>query len=234
MVRHLLAETVVNEATLDLQRVQCHYRILVVELASGRKQSVRPMGQPHLRLVFVGMVTLLVAIPCRGEGEKTWTPHAVAAMAFDDPAIRVALLEARAQVGPRMSIGGALAHVAADDGFEEVQLRIHATATASMRGWTLDNRHLVSLGTDSNERYRIRLRAISPVLFRNSKLSFRAFDELFVDLERNRQIRNNLAAGVGLGLGGRGTVELYQVWSREQRGGNSNYVLAIFTLRAKR
>ncbi len=155
-------------------------------------------------------------------------------MTLDDAESKVALLEARTTLGATMAIGGALALVEANDRFQEAQLRLHATIAVDPQEWTLESRNLISLGTQSPARYRSRLRVVTPDLSAKMKLSIRAFDELYVDLEHFQIIRNNVAAGFGLELGRRSTVEFYHVWSGESTGDSSNYVLAIFTLRTTR
>lgn len=153
-------------------------------------------------------------------------------VAFDDPVIRVAQAEARASLGAFWSIGGALAHFSTSTGDEEVQLRLQASVAMPLRGWTFENRHLVVLGAQSGELYRLRVRAISPPVFPDSKLNIRTFDEVYIGLEGSRQVRNTLAAGLGMALGRRSTVELYHVWSREPGGARSTYLQAFWILRA--
>jgi len=114
-----------------------------------------------------------------------------------------------------------------------MQLRLQATGRFSLRGWSIENRHLLTRGTESSWRYRMRIRAAHSVFPATPSLSIRAFDELFLDVRRGQSQQNTFGAGMGLELGHRGTLELYQVWSRERGGQRSNYLFVVLLLRSE-
>lgn len=176
-------------------------------------------------------VTLLQSYSGTTRAEVTASGNAIAGVTFAGEAARIALIEARMDATRHLSFAAALAHLDAAGGYNEVQLRLVATATFAIDDWVIDSRHLVSLSTESVERYRMRLRAARPGLFGKRGLSARAFDELFFDFDRGRWVRNNVALGLGMHISQTLTGELYHVWENNRSAGDESYVLALLTLR---
>lgn len=157
--------------------------------------------------------------------------NATAGAAFDGESVNVALLEIRRDVTAHFSLAAAAGYLDVGGGRDEGQLRLMAIGTWNVHGWAIDNRHLLSLSTESVERYRIRARVARPGLFGLSPLSARAFDEVFVDLDGAGFIRNNVALGVGLQLNRALLAEFYRVWEGNRDAPNDGYVLGLVTVR---
>nr|WP_298722799.1 hypothetical protein [uncultured Steroidobacter sp.] len=157
--------------------------------------------------------------------------NATAGMAFAGEAVNVALLEIRNDVTAHVAIAAAAGYLDVAAGRGEGQLRLMAIGTWSIPGWTLDNRHMLSLSTQSVERYRMRARVVRPELFGFPTLSARAFDEVFVDLDGAGFIRNNVALGVGFELHRALLAELYRVWEGNHGAPDDRYLLGLVTVR---
>jgi hypothetical protein len=157
---------------------------------------------------------------------------ATAAATFDGVSADFGLLEARAGLGPHLSVAAGVAYLHVEPGFREIQLRTQATVSATLGRWLIEDRNMISLNDESADRYRNRLRISLPIAGDRSRQRFRllAFDELFFDLQRGRIERNNLAAGFSASLGDRCRAELYQVWSDNRTAPDNRYVLAIVSV----
>ena len=176
-------------------------------------------------------VTLLQTCSCMARAEVAASGNAIAGVTFAGEAARIALLEARVDSTRHLSLAAAVAHLEAAGGYNEVQLRLVATAAFAIDDWSIDNRHLISLSTESVERYRMRVRAARSGLFGQRSLSARAFDELFFDFDRGRWVRNNVALGLGVQISRTLSGELYHVWENNRSADDESYVLALITLR---
>lgn len=155
------------------------------------------------------------------------TVNAVGAVTFPDAPVKFAMLELRRQALPHLSLAAAAAYLKSGGSYEEAQLRLSAILAFQGSAWTVENRHLLALGEES-ERYRCRLRFIRS--FRQSGISLRGFDELYLDLDRGF-VRNNIALGLGSQLGSAVTAELYHVWVDNHENRSDSYVLALLTVR---
>jgi len=165
--------------------------------------------------------------------DRAVSVNATAGVTFVGEPARIALLETRAEATSHVTIAAALAYVEGVAGYHEMQLRLLATGTIEVERWVIENRHMISLSSESVERYRSRLRVMRPGLLGHPGLSARAFDEVFLDLDRGRLIRNNLALGVGAQIK-RCTAELYHVWVDNHDAPSSNFLLALVTVRIRR
>lgn len=157
--------------------------------------------------------------------------NAIAGVTFEGEPARIGMIEARAAATPHVSLAAAVAYFEGAAGYDETQLRLNATFAGSFGAWTIENRHLLSLSTESVERYRCRVRIVRPNLLSHPRLSARAFDELFVDFDGTRVIRNNAALGVGLQLRSTLSAEVYHVWVDNRDAPNDTYMLAMLTVR---
>jgi hypothetical protein len=163
--------------------------------------------------------------------DDAWTANATAGVALAEEAVRFGLLEGRIDATPHVSMAAAVAYLDAEGGYQEVQLRLVALASLAIQDWAIENRHLVSLSSESVERYRMRLRATRPGLFGRESLSVRAFDELFFDFDRRTLIRNNVAIGMGVQVTRALSAEIYHIWERNRAAADAEYLLAWVTLR---
>jgi hypothetical protein len=159
------------------------------------------------------------------------TVNAIAGATFDGLSARIGILEARVPVSTHWTVAPALVYFEGEAGYHESQLRLSMTGAFEAGTWIIDNRHMLSMSTESVERYRARLRFARPGLLGESRLSARAFDEAFFDFDAGRLIRNNLAAGLGLTVDGTITAELYHVWVNNIGARDDTYVLALLTVR---
>lgn len=190
------------------------------------------MSNPQAGRVATALaVTLLQSHAGVARAETDTFGNAIAGVAFAGEAARIGLIEARMDATSHLSFAAAVAHLDAAGGYNEVQLRLVATAVFVIDDWIFDNRHLVSLSTESVERYRLRVRAARPGLFGKRSLSARAFDELFFDFDRERWVRNNVALGLGMQITRTLNGELYHVWENNRSAHDQSYVLALLTLR---
>jgi hypothetical protein len=163
--------------------------------------------------------------------DHTPSVNATAGVAFAGETARIALLEARVDMTSHFSTAAAVAYLGAEGGYREMQLRMVATASLAVRNWAFENRHLISLSSESVERYRMRLRAARQGLFGREHLSARAFDELFFDFDRRRLIRNNVAIGAGVQVTRALSGEIYHIWESNRVAPDDRYLLALVTLR---
>jgi hypothetical protein len=156
---------------------------------------------------------------------------ATAVIAFGRTSAELGTVEARARLRPNLSVASGLAYLRARGGYREVLLRLVATASTSVGRWRIDNRSMLSLSTESVERYRNRLRTTSPALGRRGRLNALASDEVYFDLDRDRIVRNNFALGVGATVGDGWRVELHHVWSDNRGAAETRYLMALATVR---
>jgi hypothetical protein len=157
--------------------------------------------------------------------------NATAGAAFAGESVNVALLEIRRDVSAHFSLAAAAGYLDVGGGRDEGQLRLMAIGAWNIGGWSIDNRHLLSLSTESVERYRIRARVARPGLFGLSPLSARAFDEVFFDLDGAGLFRNNVALGMGFEVNRGLIAEFYRVWEGNRDAPNNRYVLGLVTVR---
>lgn len=180
--------------------------------------------------VLSSIAAFCLCIPMHGAAAPV-SVNATAGAAFAGEAVNVALLEIRRDVTAHFSLAAAAGYLDVAGGRDEGQLRLMAIGTWNIHGWAIDNRHLLSLSTESVERYRIRARVARPGLFGLRSLSARAFDEGFVDLDGAGFIRNNIALGVGFELNRAVLAEFYRVWEGNRDAPNDRYVLGLVTVR---
>lgn len=179
------------------------------------------------RLALACVIILSKTCLAEDLSSDTVTVSAVAGVTLPDDPVKFAMLEIRQQAFSNLSLAAAAAYLEGRSGYEEAQLRLSAIWVHQGDSWTVDNRHLLALSEDA-QRYRCRLRLIRSL--GGKKLSLRAFDELYVDLD-DGLVRNNLALGVGAQMGSALTAELYHVWVDNHEERNDNYVLVLLTLR---
>jgi hypothetical protein len=186
-------------------------------------------------MMRLGVLRSIVTLACLGmpmyATSEPLIVNATAGAAFAGESVNVALLEFRKDFTAHLALAVAAGYLDVDGGHDEAQLRLMAIGTWNLQGWTLDNRHLLSLSTESVERYRIRARVARPGLFGFPALSARAFDEVFLDLDGAGFIRNNIALGIGLALNRAVLAELYRVWEGNREARNDRYVLGLVTVR---
>lgn len=197
----------------------------------GRNRTESAAGNSNI--MRLGALRWIATLACFGiqAHAAPASVNATAGMAFAGESANVALLEFRNEVTAHFSLGVAAGYLDASGGYSEGQLRLMTIGTWNVRGWTIDNRHMLSLSTESVERYRVRARVARPDLFGLSPLSARAFDEAFFDLDGAGFIRNNVALGVGVEINRALLAELYRVWEGNRAAPNDRYVLGLVTLR---
>jgi hypothetical protein len=173
------------------------------------------------------------SIASRAEDVET-SVAATAGAAYGDLVAQIALVEARTTLNPRLSVAAGLAYLHVEHGYREAQMRVHAITRMTIGRWVIDDRNMLSVSSESAERYRNRLRATFPALRGRSRLSAHAFNELFFDFDRGAFVRNNVALGLGAAIGDCCRVELYHVWSDNRGAPDTRFVLAIasMTIRA--
>lgn len=159
---------------------------------------------------------------------------ATAGAVFGDRAIEFGLVEARATIRPRLAVAAALAHLDAERGYSEWQLRASATLNATIGRWVIDDRNLLYVSSESAERYRNRLRATLPTFLGRPRLSLHAFDEWHFDFEQSRVLRNNLVIGAGRSVLDCCRVELSHVWSDDRGIREVRYWLVLATIGLRR
>lgn len=157
--------------------------------------------------------------------------NAVVGATYDGPSARIGLIEGRAATSRHWTIAPAVAYLEGTAGYHELQARLAAIGTFDRGPWTIDNRHMLSVSTESIQRYRARLRIARRGLLGLRALSARTFDELYFDFDRGRVIRNNVAAGLGLALNDAVTAEFYHVWVDNRGARDDSYVLALVSVR---
>lgn len=150
---------------------------------------------------------------------------------FGTDAVRVAMVEARADTFSHLSMGAALAYLDAERGSDELQLRLMLTPAFTRERWSIDWRQMLTVSSQDVTRFRSRLRVIRPGLLGREAISLRAFDELFVDLEGAGIVRNNFAAGFGVQFQNHCIAELYHVWVDNRVGRQSDYAMLLVSLR---
>lgn len=176
---------------------------------------------------------LAVAIGCLAAEQSltATTLNAVAAVAFEGESARLSMLDARMPASEHWTISPAVAYLQSVADYHEAQFRLSVTGAFDVGGWTIDNRHMVSVSSESVERYRLRLRGARTGLLGRNELSARAFDELYFDFDRSRVIRNNLAVGMGITINRLVSLELYRVWVDNKEAPDDAYVLGLMTIR---
>lgn len=164
-----------------------------------------------------GVTLACLGIPMHGAAAPV-SVNATAGGAFAGESVNVALLEVRRDVTAHFALAAAAGYLDVGGSRDEAQLRLMAIGTWNVSSRAIDNCHLISLGTESVERYRIRGRVARPGLFGLSSLSARAFDEVFIDLDGAGFIRttsrwargssstapsspSSIAFGKGIGVG---------------------------------
>jgi hypothetical protein len=182
----------------------------------------------HSSCSFAACVAVVLGCSTHAHAQR---PAFSATAAATDDAVTFAMLEARFAVSDAWSLAIAGAYLDTDSAADESQLRLNAVGSMRIGEWTLENRHLFSFSSASSERYRMRVRAVRPGLFGCPALSARAFNEVFIDLDRRRLFRNNVAIGVGLQGTATMSGELYYVSEMNRSNADGDYVLALLTYR---
>lgn len=170
---------------------------------------------------------------CAGEVPRS-VPASISAiggLTLPDEPVKAAMLETRAQMHPNVAIAATVAYFNGTDGYHESQLRLSVTPGFNAGAWTIEDRNMLLISSHSPDRYRNRVRLIRPGLLGEHSLSFRAFDEFFVELDNGRVVRNNVALGMGMQISAALSAELYHVWVDNHGTTSDNYVLALVTLR---
>jgi hypothetical protein len=186
------------------------------------------------RTIIPTLLSLLFACgPCAGDVSRSnaVSISAIGGLTLPDDPVKVAMLEARAQVSSNVSTAVTLTYLEAAHGYHESQLRLSVTPGFNVGAWTIENRSMLLFSSQSFDRYRNRVRFIRPGFAGERSLSFRAFDEFYVDLDRGRFVRNNIALGFGMQIHSSLSAELYHVWVDNRGAASDNYVLATVTLR---
>lgn len=182
------------------------------------------------RMIPPACIPLFAASLFGGGAYAATSANAIAGATFAGEPARIGMVEARAMVGSHWALAASVVYFEGASDYEEMQLRIAATGSVGIGGWTIENRHMLSFSTESVERYRSRVRLLRPI-FGTPAFTARAFDELFVDTDRARLFRNNVALGFGWQPNSRLTAELYHVWVGERGARDDAYILALVTLR---
>lgn len=182
-------------------------------------------------LLVVAFIAPATCKEAKAQENDAWG-SATAGVTLGPDTIRFALIEARRDVSHHWGVGAGVAYLDTDAGTDELQLRLTATGTLRAPGkWSFEWRQMLSVSSRDLTRLRGRLRAVRPGILGWDAISFRAFDELYFDLEGAGVLRNNVAAGFGLQLQAKSTIELYHVWVDSRVGRQSDYALLLLSLR---
>lgn len=146
-----------------------------------------------------------------------------------DSPVRFAMLEGRRLLTPHVNYAAALVYLDGRRGYEDLQLRLMASASVTGSGWSLDARQLISRGSSSEDRFRSRVRLVKGGLFGHERLSARAFDEIHISLGGAGVLRNNYAAGLGFQASSGWNLELYHLWEDNRSTSNGTYWLLMAT-----
>lgn len=151
--------------------------------------------------------------------------------ALTDSSVRFGLLDVRIALSEHWAASLGVAYLDPAVAADEMQFRVSALGVWQLDEWSLDNRHLLSISSAALERYRSRVRIARSGVLGSQLLSVRAYDEIFVDLERSRLFRNNLAAGIGLQFTKTLNAEIYHVWEMNRSASDRDFVLVLVAWR---